>query len=312
VRPAGLEAAAPCQVPDQKQRQWWLGTKWESRALAGALSRSVLLTCARLHLRKYGNDLVAGNVDAFLGVKGSPVQIRPSRLVFRTLVPRIGNENCHDRSHLTGRVEQSIQGGRHAILLIALPRWPRSRRGGPVRYLSSHSRRGWAWPSTPWRNSWPSAGAGAGVQAAQALPFRRRTHRPPHPDARRKRDHGALPDPPCGGREWRVRRRGRCYDPRRRQPLGRMPATYRRVPPATRLPNVARTSSDAHISRANTRARRGERSVADSPSMHTYSDVRRASQALGRTAQPMSIKNAEPVSKGQERSRWWCWTPMRV
>jgi hypothetical protein len=45
--PAGLEAAAPCQVPDQKQRQWWLGTKWESRALASALGGSVLLTCAR-------------------------------------------------------------------------------------------------------------------------------------------------------------------------------------------------------------------------------------------------------------------------
>ena len=42
-----LEAAAPCQVRDQKQRQLWLGTKWESRALASALCRSVLLACAR-------------------------------------------------------------------------------------------------------------------------------------------------------------------------------------------------------------------------------------------------------------------------
>ena len=57
----------------------------------------------------------------------------------------------------------------------------------------------------------------------------------------------------AGGREWRVRRRGRCHDPRRRQPLGRMPTTYRRPPPATRSPNVASTSSDAHVSRANTR-----------------------------------------------------------
>ncbi len=40
------------------------------------------------------------NANTTLGVKGSPVQIRPSRLVFRTLVARIGNENRQDRSHL--------------------------------------------------------------------------------------------------------------------------------------------------------------------------------------------------------------------
>ena len=61
VHPRGvLQAAAPCQVPGQKQRQWWLGTKWEPRALASAHCRSVLRTYTRLHLRKYGNDLVAG------------------------------------------------------------------------------------------------------------------------------------------------------------------------------------------------------------------------------------------------------------
>jgi hypothetical protein len=58
--PAGLETAAPRQMPDQKQRQWWLGTKWESRALVSALCRSGLLTCARLQLRKHGSRLVAG------------------------------------------------------------------------------------------------------------------------------------------------------------------------------------------------------------------------------------------------------------
>ena len=31
-----------------------------------------------------------------------------------------------------------------------------------------------------------------------------------------------------------------------------MPTTYRRLPPATRSPNVASTSSDAGVSRANT------------------------------------------------------------
>ena len=47
-------------TPGQQQRQVWLGTKWESRALVSALCRSVLLTCARLHLQKHGDDLVAG------------------------------------------------------------------------------------------------------------------------------------------------------------------------------------------------------------------------------------------------------------
>ncbi len=37
------------------------------------------------------------------------------------------------------------------------------------------------------------------------------------------------------------------------QPLRRMPTTYRRPRPATRSPNVASTSSDAEVSRANTR-----------------------------------------------------------
>src|SRR5215470_4203957 len=36
------------------------GNEWESRALVRALCRSGLLTCARFHLRKHGNALVAG------------------------------------------------------------------------------------------------------------------------------------------------------------------------------------------------------------------------------------------------------------
>jgi hypothetical protein len=43
-------------TPTRRRR---LGTKWESRALARALHSSVPLTCARVHLRKYGPDLVA-------------------------------------------------------------------------------------------------------------------------------------------------------------------------------------------------------------------------------------------------------------
>ena len=36
------------------------GNEVESRALVSALCRSVLLTCAWLHLQEHGHDLVAG------------------------------------------------------------------------------------------------------------------------------------------------------------------------------------------------------------------------------------------------------------
>lgn len=99
------------RYPDQKQRQLWLGTKWESRALTAARYGSSLLTCARgppAETRK-----CPGGRDRYtwLGVKGSPVQIRPSRLVFRTPYGPTGNETRHDRSHLAsaGRARR-IQG----------------------------------------------------------------------------------------------------------------------------------------------------------------------------------------------------------
>jgi hypothetical protein len=58
------------------------GTKWESRALASALCRSVLLTRARASPAETWKCPGGGDRYAFLGVKGSPVQIRPSRLKF--------------------------------------------------------------------------------------------------------------------------------------------------------------------------------------------------------------------------------------
>ena len=89
--PAGVEAA-PCRHPDQKRRQWRLGTKWESRALASALCRSVLLTCARASAAETWKFPGVGDVDAFLVVKWSPVQIRPSRRFFEHLYPELGTK----------------------------------------------------------------------------------------------------------------------------------------------------------------------------------------------------------------------------
>jgi len=51
----------------------WLGTKWESPALVTALYRSILLTCARASPAEIGKCPGGGNVDAFLGVKWSPI-----------------------------------------------------------------------------------------------------------------------------------------------------------------------------------------------------------------------------------------------
>ena len=86
--PLGSGGSGPARYSDLKQRQLQLGTKWESRALAGALCRSLLLTCARASSAETWKGPGGGEVDAFLGVKESPVQIRPSRLVvklFRTV-----------------------------------------------------------------------------------------------------------------------------------------------------------------------------------------------------------------------------------
>jgi hypothetical protein len=138
VRPRwDLAAVARARYSDLKQRQLRLGTKWESRALASALCCSVLLTCARASSAETWKGPGDGDVDAFLGVKGSPVQIRPSRLVFRTLVPQIGNEISHDRSHLSPATRASIQGGDYTVLMTALPR--RRRFPGPAGRLGDLS-----------------------------------------------------------------------------------------------------------------------------------------------------------------------------
>ena len=95
--PQGLEQQRHASTRTQEQR--WLGMKWESRALANALCRSVLLTCAQAlpaEIRKCPGD---GDVDTFLGVKGSPVQIRPSRLVIaffrKYFCPRPSQQKSH-------------------------------------------------------------------------------------------------------------------------------------------------------------------------------------------------------------------------
>jgi len=87
----------PPGTPGQKPRQWRLGTRWESRALASALCRSVLLTWARVSSAETWKWPGGGDVGAFLGVKGSPVQIRPSR---RSAKPAGHGKSQGQRAHL--------------------------------------------------------------------------------------------------------------------------------------------------------------------------------------------------------------------
>jgi hypothetical protein len=123
-----------------------LGTKWESPALATALYGSVPLTCAWRDLRDRDGDLVAEiRMHGWgSGVAGSNPAV-PT--VFRTLVPLIGNESSHDRSHLAPagranpRTRRDRAGSRHhgAPGRRGVGSWhgpPRQRRAGP---RSSHS-----------------------------------------------------------------------------------------------------------------------------------------------------------------------------
>ncbi len=117
-----------------------------------------------------------------------------------------------------------------------------ARRAGKVSVFPRQARV--VWTSTPRRNSLPGAGAGAGVHAAQAVPSRCRTHRRPHPDPNARVDqhpgeHGALPDPPCAAGASGGSAAAETIMTGGRQPLGRMPTTYRSPSPAARSPNVA-------------------------------------------------------------------------
>ncbi len=57
-----------------------LGTKWESRVLTAARYSSSPLTCARGSPAETRKRPGGGDVDAFLGVKWSPVHDRPPRM----------------------------------------------------------------------------------------------------------------------------------------------------------------------------------------------------------------------------------------
>ena len=73
--PGTVEVAAPTR----------LGTRWEPAALYRALGRCALLSPERAHLRKPALPLGGKYAAACLGVKGSRVQIPPSRRFFERM-----------------------------------------------------------------------------------------------------------------------------------------------------------------------------------------------------------------------------------
>ena len=75
------------------------GTNWEPPALMMALRGSVLLTCARLHVLKYGSALVAGMWMLSWGSSGRRFKSGRPDGFSNSCTPN-WERNCHDRSHL--------------------------------------------------------------------------------------------------------------------------------------------------------------------------------------------------------------------
>jgi hypothetical protein len=105
--------------PEQAMRPG-LGTKWEPPALMMALGGCLLLTCARLHVRKHGSALVAGMcVHSWgRGVAGSnpavPTQVKGWFCVGETgLATWMG---AHVRSHPLQRPSSKVCPARAAAL----------------------------------------------------------------------------------------------------------------------------------------------------------------------------------------------------
>ena len=68
-----------------------------------------------------------------------------------------------------------------------MPETPR--RGGPVKYLPSHNRRGWIFDQHAMAEQLAQRRSPSRAPpAAQAVPFRRRTHRPGHPHVMTRND----------------------------------------------------------------------------------------------------------------------------
>src|SRR5712664_3822034 len=110
LRAPGTPELSGSQGPCRQRR---LGTKWESPALAVALEGSLLLTCAPASPAESWWRPGGGHMNAFLGVKGSRVQIPPSRRFFERLYPSLGTNPAMIVPTWPRRDGQSTHGGHH-------------------------------------------------------------------------------------------------------------------------------------------------------------------------------------------------------
>ena len=101
------DAAASCH----RRLRPRLGTEWEPSALPMAACGEVLLACGCLHLGDLDGGQVAGVRVHSWGVKGSRVQIPPSRQLLQV------------RGHITRLVSGAVSSGRRNIRHVRGLRW---------------------------------------------------------------------------------------------------------------------------------------------------------------------------------------------
>ena len=178
--------------------------------------------------------------------------------VFRTPVPRNGNENGHDHSHLTGQDEQTIQADGQAIPTTRAPMAEiPARRAGQAPAFPPQPRAGLDQHARAEQLAQRRSPARAPSQPEQHSSGTKPTgHLTLTPDVRADHhpgDHGAPTARHAGPAPMASPPPRRPLRPAATAAARRMPTTYRRPPPATQSPNVASTRSDADVSRANTR-----------------------------------------------------------
>jgi len=108
-----------------------LGTKWESRALARALHSSIPLTCARVHLRKYGPDLVVAIGTHGWGSRGRRFKSGRPDWFYEHLIDQLGTKPAMIVPIWPRRDEQDVSKAKPGQMRVA----PRQLRRSPAPFL---------------------------------------------------------------------------------------------------------------------------------------------------------------------------------
>jgi hypothetical protein len=215
---ARLEAAAPCQVPGARCSGSVAGNEV---GITGARKCALPLYSAHLRARfTCRNTGMAwsrgcGCFPGGQGVAGSNPAVPTG--FFERLCPELGTKTAMIVPTRPAGISKASKPGGHAILIIASPQWPRSRRGGRLGIclpqqaragLDQHARAEQPCPAPePARASRQPKQYSYGAEPTGRLTLTPGVRVDHHPD-----EHGALLGPALrGGRQWRARRRGNCY-----------------------------------------------------------------------------------------------------